>query len=163
MKNTFYLTLVAIAVALIEYAFSSVGFLKLVWVVAIVLFFSETEIIAVTFAFIAGLLTDLLLLRNAGMTGMGAFGGLSVLLLASSAGVASKEWQKVLVTIFAITACFGVDYLVRRLFGESVNFFEMRVFYLKGVVVNTIFVMAGIVLFDTFKHSGKDGKTVKLT
>lgn len=163
MKNTIVFGLLVVAVALIEYAFASSGVLKFVWVAALVLYLSDMETDAVFFAFFAGLISDLILLRDAGLTGMGAFGGLCLILVARSVGVASKEWQKVFVTVFAIGSCYGVDALIRVILGESIIMHEMRSYYIKGIILNAIVVLTGLVLMDSIKRSSTEGKTVKLS
>ena len=162
MRNIVLVIISSIAAALLGYAFSFTGYINLVWVGAVVFFVSDWVTEAVIFAVLGGLLTDLLLHSNAGVTGLSVLVALSMYLLAKAAGVASKRWQKMIAVVVVFCLCFAVDAVVRSLLGTSVEAGDLIEFWSTGVIVNSLLTLGGILALRQVERTATSGRKVKL-
>lgn len=162
MRNLLKVAIGAIIIALLGYGLSLSGYMRLVWVGAIVLFGVEMTAPAVVFAILGGLLTDLLMHNYAGVTGLCVLVGLCLFLVARSAGLAVKEWQKLIVVVIAMTVCFAVDAVIRMLLGGSDVSFELLGFWSSGILLNSLLAVVGIFLLTSYERSSGGGKRVTL-
>lgn len=142
MKRVLILIALSFVVALLNIAVSFLGPVNLVWAAAVALYISEREKSGIVFAVASGVMFDIMMHGNVGLTTISILGALLIYVLVKSIGFGDRSWQKLGISFVVMFLALMLQSLGRALLeGNTSGFFDLQ-YFLQGAVVNTVILVA---------------------
>jgi hypothetical protein len=148
MKKIIKLIVLSLIIALLNNAFSFLGELNLIWIVAAAVYVAEFELSGLIVAVLGGSLFDFFMHGNVGITGISILGGLIFYVLIYSLGVITNDIQKIvgLLVVFFLANLlfFFIEYVLGELsyYDWDIVLFSLRRTAINGILSVVVYMIA---------------------